>query len=134
MKSCQDQIFFENEDMPQCDIDTLNNCLASAQSPEERDFFVRIKAKETGEFAPSADLLIDEDDNDDKVFLVRYYFTEYKVGRKGVKLDWPIYHDNFSEMINEDLFPLLGRHVSLHEWLREQKFACVRYDGNYALR
>lgn len=134
MEHWKEDIFFENEDMPQCDIDILCECLANAQTTEERIFFEQIKAKEIGEFAPSADLLIDEDDNEDNIFLVRYYFTEYKVGRAGVKLDWPVYHDNFREIIKEDLFPLLGRHISLLDWLREQRFACVRYDGNYALR
>lgn len=134
MEKWERGIFFENKEMPELDVSLFDNMPVEGCSDAERNFFAKMKVKETGEFAPSADLIIDEDSNNDRVFLVRYYFTEYKIGKRGVVLEWPIYHDTLSEMLDEDLFPLLGRHVNLHDWLREQSFACVRYNGNFALK
>lgn len=126
-------IFCNNYDIPQREIDCLNDCIKGAQTPEERFFFERIKAKETGEFAPSADLLISEHDNADEIYFVRYYYTEYKLGSMRKNLDWTAYCISFEDLLNEDLYPLLGCHLTIIEWLREQKFACVGYNGNYAL-
>ena len=134
MKKWESSIFFDNEELPKEDEQLFKEVFARNLEYEERVFFEKMHDKECGEFAPSADLIISETDNEDQIFLVRYYFNEYKIGKVGVCLEWPIYGDSLSCILNEDLYPLLSRHVTLMAWLREQKYECVKYDGNYAIK
>ena len=134
MERWEHDIFFENDQISQREVDFIDKRIAEARTNEERYFLERIKAKETGEFAPSADLLVSERDNADELFLVRYYFTEYKIDSMRASCGSSIYCISFEDLMKEDLCPLLGRHVTIVEWLREQKFACVGYYGNYALK
>ncbi|MGN0029489.1 MAG: hypothetical protein ACI35Q_07185 [Marinilabiliaceae bacterium] len=131
MERWERDVFFENGQISQREVDFIDKCIADAQTNEERYFLERIKAKEMGEFAPSSDLLVSEQDNADELYFVRHYFTEYSVGRSGMS---PIYCVSFEDIMKEKLFPLLGRNVTILDWLREQKFACVGYYGNNALR
>lgn len=131
MEKWERDIFFENDQISQREVDFIDKCIAGARTNEERYFLERIKAKETGEFAPSADLLVSERDNADELYFVRHYFNEYSVGRTGKS---PVYCVTFEGIAKEDLCPLLGRHVTIIEWLRERDFACVGYYGNNALR
>lgn len=134
MERWERDIFFENDQISQREVDFIDKCIADAQTNEECYFLERIKAKEMGEFAPSADLLVSERDNADQLFLVRYYFTEYKIDSMSARRGSSIYSISFEDLMNEDLCPLLCRHMTVLEWLREQKFACVGYYGNYALK
>lgn len=133
MDNWKDDIFFENEEMPEVDIKMFDEVLASELSKEERLFFEQTRAKETGEFAPSADLLLSEDDNEERLFLVRYYFTEWKLGQADGRKLSTIYCDNLSEMLSANLFPFINRHLSLLEWLEERNFMGVKYNGNFAI-
>lgn len=134
MERWERDIFFENDQISQREVDFIDKCIADAQTNEERYFLERIKAKEMGEFAPSADLLVSERDNADQLFLVRYYFTEYKIDSMSARSGSSIYCISFEDLMKEDLGQLLGRRVTILDWLREQKFACVGYYGNYALK
>ena len=134
MERWEREVFYENDQISKRELDFIGKCIAEAQTNEERYFLERLKAKETGEFAPSADLLISERDNADELYLVRYYFTEYKIGCMRETSGSSIYCISFEDLMKEDLCPLLDRHMTIIEWLREQKFACVRYYGNYALQ
>lgn len=131
MERWERDIFFENDQISPREVGFIDKCIADAQTNEERYFLERIKAKEMGEFAPSADLMVSERDNADELYFVRHYFTEFSVGRTG---KGSIYCVTFEGIVNEDLCPLLNRHMTILEWLREQKFACVGYYGNFALK
>lgn len=133
MDSWKKNIFFENTEMPKRDLQMFDEMLAKDLTDKERRFFEQMKAKETGEFAPSADLLMDEDSNDDRLFLVRYYFTEYKLGQADGRKLPTIYCDDLSEMLASDLFPYLNRHQTLLDWLTEREFEGMEYNGNYAI-
>lgn len=134
MGNWEDDIFYENEEMPEENIKMFEEAVAKNLSGEERFFYERMREKETGEFAPSADLLIDEDDNADRLFLVGYYFSEWRLGQADGRRLKAVYSESLSELLSTDLFPYLDRHMTVLEWLREHKFLCVRYNGNYAIK
>jgi hypothetical protein len=130
-----ESIFIENTE-PNADDVALFQTEPSAHASEcEKVFFAQMRNKVLGEFAPSADLLMSEHDNDDCIFIVRYYFDEFKIGRglKDKRTKESIYVDSFSEALHADLFGLLERHITLWDWLREIDFKGIDYEGNYAL-
>jgi len=47
------EVFIENKEMPNVDIQLFNDVLSSYLSDEERTFFENMKAKEEREYAPS---------------------------------------------------------------------------------
>lgn len=125
-------IFFENEEMTEEDKNLFSEMLSSKIDGKEREFFEKMKEKEEGEFAPSCDIILDEEDNHDELYIIRYAFDEYRIGRG--KLDnrcmEKIYAHSLREALYSDLFFLLGRHISLLEWLRENNFKGIQYFGN----
>lgn len=131
----KNSIFFEDEEPREEDVKLLESQPKQGETENEKKFWAMMKKKILGEFAPSADLLLSEHDNDEEIYLVRYYFHEFRIGRGRVneRTRQAIYTDSFTEAIYADLCPLLDRHITLIEWLRERDFKGVDYDGNYAL-
>lgn len=126
-------IFTENEEMPSEDIRLFNQELSSDISGKEKTFFVKMQEKEQGEFAAEADIILSENDNDDEIYIIRYYYTEYRIGRGKVddRSDVEIYTINLSEALTADLFPLLNKHITTLEWLKKNNFKGINYFGNY---
>jgi len=122
------EVFIENEEMYEDDVKLFNTIFDKEMSADERTFFERMKEKVEGEFAPSADIMMLEEDNKDEVYLIRYYFSEFKIGKR--HSDEDIYSITFAEAIGQDMFILLGRHITLLEWLREIDFKGINYLGN----
>jgi hypothetical protein len=129
------EVFVHNDELSQQDVLLFEEILSKALSPRERFFFEKMKEKEEGEFAPSADLIIDEECNASGLYLIRYYYTEYKIGRglPGHRYPEEIYNDTLTDTLKADLFPLLGRYITFHEWLKENDFQGIEYYGNYIL-
>jgi len=126
------EVFFLDEQMREEDKDFFATVLSVEMPAEEKLFFERMKEKVEGEFAPSADLIMSEKENNDEIFIVRYYFHEFKIGRHNSGDE--IYEDSFLSFVSADLFPVLGRHITLIDWLRETAFKGVDYDGNSILK
>jgi len=131
----REEIFIKNEEFDEQDRIMFEQVLASNISGNERTFFEQMKAKEEGEFAPAADLLLNERDNADEIYIVRYYFDEYKIGRGKLENRMPvdIYNLNLKDTLESDLFPLLGKHITLLDWLRANDFQGIDYNGNCEL-
>ena len=99
----------------------------------ERTFFARMLDKESEEQPTMVfDVIMDAPDNDDHLFIVKQYSSEYKIGVKDKSqkdykcLD--ILPTSLSEALSCDLYELIGHHVSLHEWLRERDYQGINYD------
>lgn len=125
-------VFFPNDELNEKDVILFKKMLSSPLPPIEHEFFTSMKRKEEEEFAPSADVIIDEHTNKDEIYLIRYYYSEYKIG-KGLpnnRSREAIYNDSLDNTLNSDLFPLIGRHVSLLTWLQENDFKGINYLGN----
>jgi hypothetical protein len=135
MKDSREDIFIKNTQLCEEDIALFATQPQVEVSNREISFFRRMQEKELGEFAPSADLILSEHNNTDQIYIVRYYFTEYRIGRGRVneRVRENIYTDSLSEALCTDLFQLLDRHITLLDWLREVDFTGIDYDGNYAL-
>lgn len=130
------EVFTENEEMDTQDIELLKEKNSDmTMSEKEKEFFAKMKEKLEGEFAPSADLILDEDDNKDEIYIVRYYYEEFKVGRgkPGNRRTTSIYGVTLAETLESDMFELLDRHITVMEWLRKTDFEGINYNGNYIL-
>lgn len=104
-------------------------------SENEKTFFEKMKNKMEYEFAPSNDLIMFEEDNEDHIYIVRCIYEEIIVGH-GLKDD---YDEEFhvmtlSEALHANLKQLgfLSRSITLLEWLRERDYEGIRYNHNYA--
>ena len=106
------------------------------QSENERTFFEKMRQKMEGEIAPSNDLIMFEEDNEDHIYIVRCIYDEFVVGH-GQKDNYDKeYHVmNLSAALKANLKELgfLTRDVTLLEWLRERDYRGVRYNHNYAM-
>jgi len=127
------EVFIENEEIEQEDILLFDKMLSSDLPQKEHEFFEKMKAKEEGECAPSADLIMDERENDYNIFVVRYFFDEYKIGRREPGRTECIYALSLSEAINADMFILLDEHITFLDWLRLIDFKNINYNGNFIL-
>lgn len=105
-------------------------------SENEKNFFEKIRYKMEYEDAPSNDLLMFEEDNDDHIYIVRCYYEEFIIGHglKG-KYDEEFHVMTLSEALNANLMRLgfINRDITLLEWLREHDYERMRYNHNYAL-
>lgn len=130
-----DNIFTENDEMPEKDTNFFKSKLAEPLTETARNFFEQIKRKEEGEFAPEADLIPSELANQDEIFIVRYYFNEYRIGRGkvGNRLTRELYLDTFAKAYHSDLFILLDYHITLGEWLEKNNYQGINFNGNFSL-
>lgn len=125
-------VFVRNDQLSDVDMLLFKEMLSKSLTINARTFFENMKEKEEGEFAPSADIVIDEFSNTSELYLIRYYYSEYKIGRglPGHRSQEAIYNDTLTDTLKADLFPLLGKHISFLEWLEENDFQGVCYSGN----
>ena len=128
-------IFFEDDEPAPEDLALFKTHPGPGASDAEKDFFKKMEKKVFGEFAPSADLLMSEHNNHDEIYIVRYYFSEFRIGQglADNRFKGKIYTLTFAEALEADLFQFLDRHVTLLEWLREIDFKGLDFNGNYAL-
>lgn len=134
-KNLYDAVFFKDPDPNEDDDALFLKMPPENASPNEKKFFEEMKKKVYGEFAPSADLILCEDNNPDEIYIVRYYFREFRIGRGQVNARFreETYTLSLAEALESDMFGLLDRHITLLEWLRENDFIGIDYEGNYAL-
>lgn len=104
-------------------------------SDNEKAFFEKMKFKMENEIAPSNDLIMFEEDNDEQIYIVRCIYDEFIVGH-GTKSHYDEeYHVmNLSEALSANLKTLgfIDRDITLLEWLRERDYEGIRYNHNYA--
>lgn len=104
-------------------------------SANEKEFFERMRHKMEFEIAPSNDLIMFEEDNDDHIYIVRCIYEEMIVGH-GLKdkYDEEFHVMTLTEALHANLKKLgfLDRDITLLEWLRERDYKGVRYNNNYA--
>ncbi len=101
-------------------------------SCKEKEFFEEMICKELYDFPCSTfDVIVPEEYNAERLFIQKMYNSEYQLGGYSDKdtyntMDYiPC---SLSELLNISLSPLLGRNVTVLEWLREKNYECVRYD------
>lgn len=136
MENWREHIFFPNDEMPEEDTALFDEMLSKDLGEKEREFFEQLKKKEEGEFAVEGDLLLDERFNEEQLYILRNFFTEYRIGRglDGHRSPHWQFADTLADALNVNLSLLLGRDITLLDWLRETDFRYINYNGNYELR
>lgn len=102
-------------------------------SKEEKLFFETLHYKEEKEIAPSAELLISENDNADTIYFVRYNVSEYKIGGyKELLSTKENYFLTLADALSANLkeVGVLDQNITLLDWLRRNNYQSVHYDRN----
>ena len=130
MEGFFDMDFDSNENFRQCDRELLERMRKEYVSKNEKVFFETMVYKEIYQFTVSFETILHESDNEEEVFIVRCYESEYEIGRGNVGRWRPVkgHSLSLSEAMEYDMFYLLDRHVTMHEWLRERDYRGIRYD------
>lgn len=104
-------------------------------SENEKEFFEKMRNKMERELAPSNDLIMFEEDNEDHIYIVRCVYEEIIIGHgfKGV-YDDELHVMTLSEALHTNLKQVgfIDRNITLLEWLRDRNYKGIRYDHNYA--
>ncbi|MBR5117671.1 MAG: hypothetical protein IK100_03360 [Muribaculaceae bacterium] len=85
-------------------------------------------------YTSANDLVFHENDNDDRLYLMRIDFDEYVLGYAGIDRCCEIYHwQSLSDALSANLkeLGLCDKDITLLGWLREKDYGCVVYDKNY---
>lgn len=108
----------------------------NCQSAAEANFFKNMRYKQESEPTLANDLLVSEFENDDHIYLVRCEYEEYIVGHgideEGQQEEHVM---TLAEALSVKLanVGLVGRDITLHQWLRERDYKGVMYDRDYDL-
>lgn len=128
MRKLENQLWKEDEEL-------LTSMEAHYKSNNEKIFFEKMRYKMECELAPSNDLIMFEEDNDDNIYIVRCVYEEFIVGH-GTKdqYDEEYHAMTLCEALNQNLKQLgfLERDITLWEWLRERDYDGIMYNHNYA--
>lgn len=103
------------------------------QSDNERIFFETLKTKMENENAPWNEVLIDENENEDKLTLMRLTYDEFILCHtvpKGEPEPEDIHVMNLTDILDVNLKDAfnLSKDETLFEWLRRRDYNCVKYD------
>jgi hypothetical protein len=117
-------------------------------SDEERLFFAKMRLKMEYECAPSGDTLMKGINNPDGIYFLRLDHDEFVVGRYTGEVEHVVrpeigmdtmshkyieYHAmSLSEILSYNLKDIIGRDITLLQWLRELNYQNVNYNGNVA--
>lgn len=116
-------------DTPQEYREAINN----AVSENERKFFTNLRQKILFETAASNDVLMNENDNDDGLYILRVGSDDILIGKNLSKPNEQSTPEEYSGIflaLQQDLHKYVQRHVTLLEWLRERDYKGIRYDAN----
>ena len=120
----------ENNQLPIEDKELFERMRLKSCSDNERVFFEKMEYKELYEYPISSfDVILSELDNDEGIYFVKCYTSEYLIGRKTKDFVKKLKNvpTSLNEALNEDLFVLFGEHFTLWEWLRMRDFANLNY-------
>lgn len=121
----------DNDQFPDKDRELFERMESEARTANEKEFFERMRNKELHEFPVSSfDVILSENDNADGLYVVKCYYSEYIIGvrRQDKNARLASVPSSLQDALNEDLFPLIGLHLNLFEWLRRYDYRGVRYN------
>ncbi len=107
--------------------------IQNAVTPNEREFFEKLRYKILNETAFSNDILMKDDENSDAIYIMRVGTDDIMIGHnltvagkehEAVELAGVFYAMSY------DLYDFLGYHITLQEWLRNRDYRGIRYDRN----
>lgn len=110
-----------------------DTAIKNAVSYKERIFFEKIRHKVLNETAASNDVLMNENDNKDGLYILRVGSDDFILGRRLSVPSEKTSPTEFSGLfltLKQDLYDYLGKHITLLEWLRERDYYGIKYDAN----
>ena len=117
------------------DIELFISMEGHYKSLNEKYFFEKMRNKMENELAPSNELVMYEEDNEDNIYIIRCVYEEFIIGH-GLKdsYDEEYHAMTLFEALNANLKQLgfIDRDITLLEWLRERDYNGIRYNHNYA--
>ena len=114
------------------DVQLFASMKGHYQSDEERIFFETMKYKEEYELATMNELLLIEDDNEDRLYFIRIYADEYEIGLGAKKEHFQSLADALQMKLSEIGMP--DNDCTFGQWLRQKNYTCIRYDRNIELQ
>lgn len=107
--------------------------IKNANSANERTFFEKLRFKILHETAASNDVLLNESDNEEGIYILRVGTDDFLIGKDLSKPEEKSVPEEFAGIflaLEQDMYRYLGRHITLWEWLRERDYNGIRYDAN----
>lgn len=106
------------------------------QSANEKKFFEYLFDVEQWDFSMSGDLLLHEDDNEDKLYIMRVNFDEYEVGKDSSDVPENQHVQGLANALalNIKECGFSDENISLLQWLKTNDYKGVRYDQNRDLQ
>jgi len=98
-------------------------------SEAERKFFERQEWKAYNEYT-DWELLIETNENEDGLYLLREIYTEYEIGISDERPIESIHTMTLAEILAVNLKSVgfIDRDITLLDWLRERDYKGIRYD------
>ena len=102
------------------------------QSVNEKIFFVYVFNVEQWDFSMSGDLLLHEDDNEDKLYIMRIGFDEYEVGKDSSNAPENQHVQGLANALALNLKEcgFLDENITLLQWLKKRDYKGVKYGQN----
>ncbi len=112
------------------DEQLFNSMRGNYQSPEEKEFFEKLYEKQSWDCTIAGDLLLHENDNEDRIYIVRNNCDEYVIGQDDKE---QVHVMNLTEALNTNLKEVgfLQENITLWDWLRKRNYKGMQYDHNY---
>ena len=110
----------------------FDNAIQNAESDNERKFFKTLMYKVVHEPAASNDVLMHNEDNEDGIYILRVSddFMIGKKGNSGMDACTPSEYSGLFFFLSTDMYPYLGHHITVGEWLKQRDYTGIRYDAN----
>lgn len=106
------------------------------QSANEKKFFEYLFNVEQWDFCMSGDLLLHEDDNEDKLYIMRINFDEYEVGKDSPDVPENQHVQGLANALSLNIKEcgFSDENISLLQWLEKHDYKGLRYDQNRDLQ
>lgn len=126
MKIKTNPIWVDLSDSPE----EFEKAINHAVSDNERFFFENLRSKFLSEPAASNDILMHELNNEDGLYIIRVGTDDILIGKRLTDPNEQSVPQEFAGLflaLQQDLYEYLGRHLTLHQWLRDRDFEGVVY-------
>ena len=104
----------------------------TSMTPDEFNFFLNMQFKEEHEPTLSNDLIMSENDNAEKIYIVRELYDEYVIGCE-LHPEEEVHVMNLSEALNIRLsdIGIMNAYGTIGDWLRSINYKGVSFNHNY---
>lgn len=111
----------------------FESAIKNAVTSNEKEFFEKLRYKELNETAASNDVLMNEVDNSDGLYILRVGSDGIMIGRKISDIHEQSVPEEYAGIflaLQQNISQFIGRDITLLQWLRERDFQGIKYDQN----